>query len=233
MMDAASMALSFQTKEEAVYHNLRIAILQLSLKPGEKLVIDRLSESLKVSTIPVRAALQRLQAEGLVEIVPHTGAIVSAISPQMIGEVFDILAVLEGLACGPAIEKATEEEIEQLHAIVEAMDQAVRQDDYDGWSDLNSQYHQKVTEISGMHLLMDFTNRAFDHWARIRRCYLRQVDPSRLALAQAEHHQMIDLFHKRQGKDLAELVARHNSEAREAYLKLVPIREGGTTIEEI
>jgi DNA-binding GntR family transcriptional regulator len=221
MTDLASMNLTFQTKEEAVYRNLRTAILQCSLKPGEKLVIDRLSKMLKVSSIPVRTALQRLQAEGLVEIVPHAGAIVSAVSTQSIGEVFDILAALETLACQPAVEKATEAEIEQLQTIVDAMDRAVQQDDIDSWSDLNSLFHRKIAEITGLRLLMDFTNRALDNWDRIRRYYLRQLDPGRMTYAQAEHHQMIAFFRNHQWKELARLVTRHNSEAREAYLKFM------------
>lgn len=70
-----------RTKEEYAYDTLRAAIGHCNLRPGEKLVIDSLSLELDISPIPIRVALQRLQAEGLVEIKPHTGAIVSPISP--------------------------------------------------------------------------------------------------------------------------------------------------------
>ena len=75
------------TKEEYVYNTLRTAIMRCELAPGKKLVIDNLSTELGVSPIPIRGALQRLQAEGLVEITPHTGAVVSEISPIALDQV--------------------------------------------------------------------------------------------------------------------------------------------------
>lgn len=54
------------------------------MKPGERIVIDTLSAQLGISLIPMCAALQRLQAEGLVDITPHIGAVVSELSPANI-----------------------------------------------------------------------------------------------------------------------------------------------------
>jgi DNA-binding GntR family transcriptional regulator len=71
----------YRTKEEYAYDVLRRAILHCQLQPGEKLVADNLGATLGISPIPIRAALQRLQAEGLVEITPHTGVVVSQLSP--------------------------------------------------------------------------------------------------------------------------------------------------------
>ena len=78
----------FQTKEELAYINLRNAILSCELPPGEKLVIDRLSEELGISQIPIRAAIQRLQTEGLVLIHPHSSPVVTTLSPDKVNEVF-------------------------------------------------------------------------------------------------------------------------------------------------
>ena len=62
-----------RTKQEFVYRTLRDAILRCELQPGERLVIDDLARRLNVSIIPVREALQLLQAESLVQVVPHVG----------------------------------------------------------------------------------------------------------------------------------------------------------------
>ena len=69
-----------RTKQEFVYRTLREAILRCELQPGERLVIDDLARRLNVSIIPVREALQLLQAESLVQVVPHVGTSVTPVS---------------------------------------------------------------------------------------------------------------------------------------------------------
>ena len=95
-----------RTKEEYAYDVLRGAILRCELRPGEKLVLDDLSEKIGVSAIPLRSAVQRLHSEGLVEIIPHTGAIVSDISPGNLEAVSLLLERLEILRQRCRIEPA-------------------------------------------------------------------------------------------------------------------------------
>ncbi|MCB0153460.1 MAG: GntR family transcriptional regulator [Anaerolineae bacterium] len=110
-----------RTKEEYVYDTLRIAIMHCELAPGQKLVIDSLSETLGVSPIPVRSALQRLQAEGLVLITPHTGTHVSEISPETVNEIFMLLESLETIAFSVAAAKVTDSDILHLQHLITEM----------------------------------------------------------------------------------------------------------------
>ena len=79
---------SHQTKEQYAYTSLHSAIIRRDLVSGEKLVIDRLSTEMGLSQIPTRAAIQRLQSEGLVVINPHAGAMVALLPPEKIQEIF-------------------------------------------------------------------------------------------------------------------------------------------------
>ena len=88
----------FRTKQEYVHSWLRDAILDGTLRPGERVVIDDVARRLEVSAIPVREALQLLQSEGLVAIAPHVGATVAAVSADEIREVFAIMEALETVA---------------------------------------------------------------------------------------------------------------------------------------
>ncbi|MEM7738388.1 MAG: GntR family transcriptional regulator, partial [Deinococcota bacterium] len=90
---------TFSSKKEAVYASLRTAIFQGEFQPGERLVIDTLAKTLGVSAIPVREALQLLQADGLVDIKPHVGASVTTINPDMIYEVFKPFPSLLSSGC--------------------------------------------------------------------------------------------------------------------------------------
>jgi DNA-binding GntR family transcriptional regulator len=81
----------FRTKQEYVYQSLRGAIMRGELPPGQRLVIDDIARRLAVSAIPIREALQSLQAEGLVVSAPHVGATVASISQDEVHEVFSIM----------------------------------------------------------------------------------------------------------------------------------------------
>lgn len=221
MLEEIMPARPFQTKEEYVYEALRTAILQCKLSPGERLVIDHLATTFGTSTIPIRSALQRLQAEGLVEIVPHAGAVVSEISTDMVTEIFAILAALESIAFEFAAQKVQDSDLVQLEGILEQMERAYRSGEIDRWSDLNGEFHLRVTQVTGMELLLEFTRRTLNYWGRVRLCYLKGIVSTRVPLAQAEHREMLELLKQRQGKELAVKVAQHNWRAREAYLSLI------------
>jgi len=221
MLEEIMPARPFQTKEEYVYEALRTAILQCKLSPGERLVIDHLTTTFGTSTIPIRSALQRLQAEGLVEIVPHAGAVVSEISTDMVTEIFAILGALESIAFEFAAQKVQDSDLVRLEGILEQMEQAYQNGEIDRWSDLNGEFHLRVSEITGMELLQEFTRRTLNYWGRIRLCYLKGMVSIRIPPAQAEHREMLELLKQRQGKQLAAKVAQHNWQAREAYLGLI------------
>jgi len=217
MFEGLVPAKPFQTKEEYIYETLRAAILQCKIQPEEKLVIDQLAASLGVSTIPIRTVLQRLQIDGLVEIIPHTGAQVAGISLDTVDEIFSILGAFESIALPAAARKITEKEIAELGNILVAMDEAVTMNNANQWSQLNRQFHLRVAEIAQMPLLTDFTKRVFDQWERIRVYYLKDVLAQRLPKAQQEHHEIFELLRERRGDELAAKAVAHNMQAKESY----------------
>ena len=94
---------AFQTRQKVVVSRLREAILRGSFAPGERLDQKEISERLKVSRSPVREALRTLAAEGLVEVIPHRGAVVAELSPDELEEIVAIRSVLEGMAARLAV----------------------------------------------------------------------------------------------------------------------------------
>src|SRR5215469_10914589 len=79
----------------AVADKLRAMIIHGDVQEGEQLRQDEIASWFQVSRIPVREALRQLEAEGLVTIVPHHGAVVSALSPEEIRQLFELRSVLE------------------------------------------------------------------------------------------------------------------------------------------
>lgn len=211
---------TYRTKEESIYEVLRLAIMRGELKPGEKLVIDRLATELKVSPLPVRSALQRLQADHLVQITPHASAIVSEISWSMIDEIFTLLEHLETMAFKMVAHQGRAVDLGPLSQLVADMDQALARQDVEAYSELNSRFHRSIAELTGLHLLIEFTDRTLDNWDRLRRYYLNKVFSPRMPVAQEEHRQMLALLQAGDVAGLEALTAQHNRGALADYRKL-------------
>lgn len=220
LMLTASDTFKPRTKEDYAYDVLRSAILRCELKPGDRLVLDALSQQLGISSIPMRAALQRLQSEGLVEITPHIGAIVSDLSPGNIEEVSIVLERLELLGFELAVQAATEDDIAALRAHLAEMDAILRSGETDRWSDLNREFHHSVAALSKNKLLIEFTARTLDAWSRLRRWYLPEV-VLQLATAQDEHRQMVDLLADRDLHALGALLYEHHERIRAMHRRAV------------
>lgn len=209
-----------RTKEEYAYDVLRVAILRCDLKPGEKLVLDDLSEKLGVSAIPLRSAVQRLHSEGLVDIIPHTGAIVSDLSPGNLEEVSLLLERLEILSFEMLAGKVSPADLGPLRATIDQMDDLLASGDLEGWSEMNIEFHRAVANLTGMKLLIEFVNRALDAWTRLRRWYLRHILPQ-LPQAQTEHRRMLELLAANDIAGVTGVVVEHNRRMREFYRQAI------------
>lgn len=126
----------------AVLQRLRQTILDGTLKPGERLHQQKLAAEYRVSRIPIREALQRLAAEGLVVIRPQRGAFVHSLNPSEIQEAYEMRAALEGMLAGMAIREIGPEGIAEMEAIIERAE-ALDLDTSDAslWTGLNRDFH--------------------------------------------------------------------------------------------
>lgn len=107
---------------EQVLALLRQAIIELRLKPGDLLVERELIEWTGVSRATIREALRQLTAEGLVKTIPQKGTIVAAPSPSEAKELYEIRAMLEGLAVKQFTERATEKDRKELRAALHRLE---------------------------------------------------------------------------------------------------------------
>lgn len=108
---------------EQVLELLQQEILELRLRPGQRLVERELVERIGVSRTTVREVLRQLSAEGLVTTIPQKGAIVSIPSAKDAAEVYEVRALLEGLLARQFAEKASEEMVTELRAAFAKMEE--------------------------------------------------------------------------------------------------------------
>ena len=207
----------FRTKQEYVYQSLRNAIMLGELPPGQRLVIDEIARRLEVSAIPIREALQSLQAEGLVVSAPHVGATVASISQGEVHEVFAIMEGLETVAVREAAARLTDEQGELLRTIVTGMDGAVDRREYERWAEMNGRLHRSIGEVAAMPLLREMTDRALSRWERLRRHYFQGVLVPRVEQAQREHRELLAALLVRDADEAERVVRAHNRNAQAAY----------------
>ena len=119
-----------------VYEEVRQAIIELRLKPGEALREAAIAEQLGVSKTPVREALARLEQEGLVETTSFKGAVVSGYSPEDLQEVYELRELLEGAAARAAATSASDEALERLRTLVAESRALHAEDDLAGLAEL-------------------------------------------------------------------------------------------------
>lgn len=134
-----STVVSYVTK------NLRKAIMSGTLKKGDRLIQEEWADRLKVSRMPIREALTQLQMEGLVELVPHKGAIVTPITKDNIEEIYHTRALLEGLAVEKSLPFLTEKDKKQLKDILDRMEgMKITDATNDQYIQLNSAFHETL-----------------------------------------------------------------------------------------
>lgn len=135
--------------DESAYAQVRSMITSGELAAGSWLRETTLAERIGVSRTPVREALNRLAAEGLVEISRNKGAQVMSFTPEDVADLYDVRAGFEPHAVLLAVPNLTDEDIEQLATLASRMEAAVESGQLDELSTLNSAFHGIFIERCG------------------------------------------------------------------------------------
>ncbi len=138
---------------QQAYGALRARIVGLDLPPGSRIVERDTAAELGVSRVPLREALQLLEAEGLVVVVPRRGAMVAPFTPADVRELFEVRSSVEVLAARLAATRRTEAHLVELARLVEAARDAVAAEDDAAAAAANARFHVVVVQASGNRLL--------------------------------------------------------------------------------
>lgn len=195
----------YKTLQEIVLTTLRREILSGAFKDGEKLNQDQLASRLGVSRMPVREALRRLEAEGLVKFTAHRGAMVTTLSTEEVAQVFDIRCNLEGMATRLAAQRASFEDLKRLREIFAEMEKA--KDNHQAYVKLNREFHEAVYKASGYPLLTKIISGLWDNIERYIMTYIAL--PGRMELAQQQHRELITFCEKKDAIQAESLLQRH------------------------
>ena len=133
---------------DAAYQSLRRAILEGQLPPASALSVPDLARRMEISRSPVREAVQRLIADGLATAIPRKGAIVSEIEAKDLDDLFEVRALLEGLAAGRAAERVAAGGVAGLRDLLDQHEDVVSAGDVAAQVELDMQYHRAIRKLA-------------------------------------------------------------------------------------
>jgi DNA-binding GntR family transcriptional regulator len=159
--------------EDSVYQKLKTAIRKRYIRQGSQLVEVALAQQLGVSRTPVRSAIKRLEAEGLVNSIPNRGAFVITPTHREIKETFLVRAQLEIMATRLTATNNTPEQVQELRQLIEAETSIFDKNNLDEYYAINDSLHLKIAEFSGNRVLFSYINELLDR----TRIFLILYDP--------------------------------------------------------
>lgn len=208
------MSDSSQTAQ--LYQRLRTAVLSLDLLPGARISERGLESAYGASRTPTRAALARLEAEGLVR-REGRGWIVSPIDLGEIRALGEYREAVEVAGVRLAVEVASELAIAALHELVDASKSAVDEDD---GVRSGSDFHLRLVQLSTNYFLVEAVRASLTRLARTRWLEARTVDARQNA--RAEHTAIVDALAARDADQAGLLLGRH---IRDTNTRLVNLLE--------
>jgi DNA-binding GntR family transcriptional regulator len=197
-----------------VVAQLRQAILCGRLKPGERLIEERLAENLGVSRNPVREAIRALASEGLVEVTARRGASVLKLTAQEARETIEVRALLEGHNARLAARHRDDAIIRRIEKVLGKGTRAVAAGRFDQLLALNQEFHRELHAAGRNTVLGDIVQKLRERTAML----FSPTDPARQSRSWQEHAAILRAVIDGDERAAAALAAEHVMRAGADYL---------------
>ncbi len=212
-------AITKKSLPDIITDDLRERILNGELAEGETIRQEALAEEYDVSRMPIREALKRLNAEGLVKWSTNRGGSVIKHSLTEIGEIFDLRTLIEVDLFRRSIPNMTQMDFARCAEILDRMDASFDQNDVGKWGILNHQYHSALYAGADRQLtrdMLDRINTQADRYIRMHLSVMKQREPAKI-----EHHQLLSLARSGDVDAACELLKTHIQRTRDQILELI------------
>lgn len=196
-------------KTQLAYEFIRSRILDGTYGPGDRIVIDRVAAELNLSISPVREAIRQLEADGLIQITPYSGAVVQLMNSTDHEETHLVMAFLDAGATLLAAGKMTEQDINELEQINHEIQEALDDMDFEQIGVLNRKFHEKIYERCGNTYLVDRLQQAWQRLEQIRKSFFT-FTPRRVKESIKEHYELIQLFKEKAPPEKIEKFAQQH-----------------------
>ena len=203
---------------EEVYNAIYSQLMTLQIPPGGRISVDALVRELGVSQTPIREALSRLEAQGLVtktHLIGYTAT--NQIDRNKLAQLYDLRLLLEPFAAGQAAEKMSDEAIGELERL--ALDMVGTSPDgsrnaYGEFARKDAAFHDKIAEGSGNDLVQEALSRLYVHVHLFRLYYHTRATSTAIN----EHEQIIAAIRSHNSADAETAMRQHILESRSRFL---------------
>lgn len=212
---------------DEVYDTLLDQLMSLRIEPGARVTIDALARELRVSQTPIRDALNRMEADGLVVRVPHAGyRIPPQITRDRFEEMVEFRLLLEPAAARHAAEHASTEQLARLRGMQDDMAALVegeRRPTYGAFGLRDAAFHDLVADCAGNQVVREALARLHTHVHLFRLLYDSEVT----FLAMGEHEEVLSAIAARDPDAAAYAMRRHILLSRDRFRRLFDEIEAG------
>jgi DNA-binding GntR family transcriptional regulator len=219
--------LGHRTLSAAIVEQLRRDILDGTYPAGAQLRQDALAASFEVSRIPVREALFQLEAEGLVLIEPHKGAIVSAFSLEEIDDVFDLRVLLEPRLLAQSAPLLTAQDFAQASTLDADFKRAIATQDVAQWGQLNARYHLALYKHARQPRTLAIVTSLLQTSDRFTRLQMNRTPA--MSRAESEHRKLLRLCQEGQVAQACDHLVAHVEKVRHDLHALLARRAKSST----
>jgi DNA-binding GntR family transcriptional regulator len=207
-----------------IYHWLRDRICTGQLAPGSEVRQELLAQRFGTSRVPIREALSRLQAEGLMTLRPRRGFAVTSLNQCEIIEIFELRAVVEEHALRIATKVRTETDVREVEALIELMDSLDTSVPHYllEWSSANRRFHTRLIECAHRRRLSEIAlnlRDAIEPYIRIEANFTGQVCDANI-----EHRQIFVAFEAKDSEAAARLSREHCESTLKRLLSNIDFR---------
>lgn len=209
----------YEPMASVVARSVREAILDGRLEPGERIRQEDIARRLGTSRIPVREALRQLETEGLVSLVPHSGARVAILDHERFSELYRLREVVEPMAIAESASRLSDAQLSRLAELVAVIEQSA--DDPPHWLEADRRFHLESYAAAPLPRVLSMIEGFWNQSQQYRRAYLYTVQP-RIDVVTAEHRLILEALERRDPEDAASLQRVH---IRRTRLTLTPHSE--------
>ncbi len=208
---------------EAVYEMIKQRLLSQELEPGTKLREEDLADQLGVSRTPVREAINKLEREGLVEIIPRYGTFVANISSKDVEEIYQIREALECLAMRLALPRFSKDKLLELARIHKECKVPLEKGDFDPFIKVDTAFHDLLVKLSKNKRLIRFMSN-LNNQIRLGRLESFSV-PGRARKSLAEHQRIIEAMLEGNAEEAENLVRQHSRNVKDNILYFLKMKK--------
>ena len=214
---------------EQVTQRLRQMLVESHIAPGAKLNERELAQVLQVSRTPLREAIKRLAAEGLVELLPNRGAIAVALSEADVLHTFELMAGLEGLSGELAAQRITPAELAEIRAMHYEMMGAYTRADLSNYYRINALIHSAINAAAKNPVLTGTYKQVNARLQALR--FRSNQDGEKWSRAMKEHEQMVDALATRDSAAMRAVLQAHLGNKRDVVIQQLRREAGRQALE--